>query len=104
MIALLYSGGPVGDGRAYKILVMQTANPENSLEVLALAGGYEPVNVKGQPAIYQQSCWTAAEIDGQAGCRQHLAWFENGTRYEIESFLPTNLPEETLLEIAESMQ
>ncbi len=104
MIAQLFTGGPVGDGRSYKILVMQTFNPESSLENLALAGGYEPASVNGQPAIYQQSCWTSAEIGGQAACRQHLAWFEDGKLFEIETILPANLPEETLLEIAESMQ
>ncbi|OGO26820.1 MAG: hypothetical protein A2Z16_07360 [Chloroflexi bacterium RBG_16_54_18] len=104
LIAQLFTGGPVGDGRAYKILVMQTIHPENTLENLALAGAYEATAVNGWPAIYQQSCWAEAEIGDQAGCRQHLAWFEDAKLFEIETFLPANLPEEMLLEIAESMQ
>lgn len=104
MVAMLFTGSPVGDGRAYKIMIMQTWNPENSLEVMALAGGYEAALVMGQPAIYRQDCWEAFEDGPRAGCQQHLAWFDGNTRFEIETFLPASLPKESLIEIAESMQ
>lgn len=104
MVAMLYSGAAVGDGRTYKSLVMQIVHPENTLEELALAGGYEPARVGGQPAIYRQDCWESADLAGGTGCHQHLAWFAGAVRYEIETFLPASLPEETLIEIAESMQ
>ncbi|MBN1453881.1 MAG: hypothetical protein JW963_22895 [Anaerolineales bacterium] len=104
MFVLLYSGGPVGDGRTYKILVMQTINPANTLENLALAGGYEATTVNGQAAIYQSSCWDTTATGGETACRQYLTWFEDGVQYDIEVFLPASLPRETLIAIAESMR
>jgi hypothetical protein len=92
----------VGDGRAYKLLVIQTSNPASTLENLALAGGYQTVTVRGQPGIYQQSCWDTPGYD--SGCMSLLTWFENGQQFDLEAFLPVALPQETLLAITESLR
>jgi hypothetical protein len=104
MVALFYAGQPVGDGRTYKLLIMQTFDPTNTLENLALAGGYENTTVNGQPAIYRQDCWDMTSTGGDVACKQFLTWFENGVQYDIEVYLPASLPKETLIAIAESMR
>ncbi len=102
MVALLYTGQPVGDGRTYKLLFTQTFKPTNTLEILALAGGYEETTVNGQPAIYRQDCWDTTSTGGDAACRQFLTWFDNGVQYDIEVYLPASLPKDTVIAIAES--
>lgn len=104
MIAMIYTGQPVGDGRTYKLLFMQTFNSTNTLENLALAGGYEETMVNGQPAIYRQDCWDTTSTGGDVACRQFLIWFENGVQYDIEVYLPASLPKDTVIAIAESVR
>jgi len=103
-IALMYTGQPVGDGRTYKVLIMQIPDSTNTLENLALAGGYEPALVSNQPAIYQEQCWDAAEINGSTGCFQTLICFENKTEFDFYTFFPTAIPREKIISIAESMR
>jgi hypothetical protein len=101
-IAALYTGRPIGDGRAYKMLILQVFNPQNDLQNLALAGGYQPATVHQQSAIYRQDCWGLTEPG--AGCTSYLTWFENDVQFDIEAFLPAALPRETLIAIAESLR
>ena len=99
-----YAGPPVGDGRAYHVLVMQLPESENTLENLALAGGYEPVAVRGNPAIYRAMCWDSSSLAAGSECRQDLIWLEEDTEYGVYTYFPALAPEETLLAIAESMR
>ena len=103
-VAQLYTGEPVGDGRTYKTLVIQTFNSTQTLENLALGGGYENVIVNGQPGLHQQMCWDEITSGSTPGCMQYLTWFEDGVQYDIEVFLPVSLPRDKLIEIAESLR
>ena len=97
-----YSGEPTGDGRTYHVMIIQTLDSTATLEELKLAGGYHDVTVKGQPAIYQAQCSDTPPYGTQ--CVQFLTWFEGDTQFDIETYFPALVPEETVLAIAESMQ
>lgn len=106
---LIYLGSPIGDGsdgRTYSLFISQTyGSGQQTLEELALGGGFEPVTVNGRPGLHQQGCWTADPAAGiYAGCMQILAWFEGDLRIEIDTYLPQALPKELLIAIAESMR
>jgi hypothetical protein len=103
-IALMYSGQPVGDGRTYKVLIMQIPGSTSTLESLAMAGGFEPATVHKQPAIYQEACWNSTEIAGSTGCIQTLIWFEGGTEFDIQTYFPAVVPRDKIIAIAESMR
>ncbi|RPI22200.1 MAG: hypothetical protein EHM70_24115 [Chloroflexota bacterium] len=104
LIATLYSGEPVGDGRTYKVLVVQVNGSTGSLVERLMAGGFEPASVNGLDALYQESCWESPELTGSTGCMQTLAWFEGDTEYEITTYFPVVVPRDTLIAIAESMR
>ncbi len=64
----------------------------------------EPLQVNGQPGLYQQDCWDTSALDGTRGCRQYLVWFEDGVQVDIETLLPASLPKANLIAIAESLR
>jgi hypothetical protein len=99
-----YAGAPLGDGRTYNVLVIQTPASQATLEQLRLAGGYEPVTVRGEAGIYQAQCYDATSLAGGLECRQFLTWFEDGTQYDLSTFFPALVPEEKIFAIAESMR
>ncbi len=104
VFSTFYSGQPVGDGRTYHLAVFQSPHSENTLENLQLAGGYQQAVVKGNPAIYQAQCWDATALAGSAECHQILTWFEGSTQFDIITYFPALVPQETMLTIAESMK
>ncbi len=104
MIVTYYAGQPVGDGRTYHILFSQTAQSEQTLDNLRLAGGYEDADVNGNPAIYQASCWDSTELVSGSECRQFLTWFQDGTQYDLQAYFPGLVPQETFFAIAESVR
>lgn len=103
-VSAYYAGPPVGDGRTYHVLVIQTPQSQQTLENLALAGGYREVAVHGSPGIYRASCWDSTALAGGKECRQELTWFEGGAQYDLSAYFPGLVPEATLLAIADSMR
>jgi hypothetical protein len=101
-LATYYAGDAAGDGRSYHILVFQILNSDSSLEEWRLAGGYHDVTVKGNPGIYQTQCYETPLYGNE--CNQILTWFEGDTQFEMDTFFPAIVPEETVLAIAESMR
>ena len=101
-VSTYYAGDPTGDGRTYHVLIFQTDKSESSLDELRLAGGFHDVVVKGNPGLYQAQCFDLPFYGNI--CNQYLTWFEGQTQFDIETFFPAIVPEETILEIAESMK
>jgi len=102
-VYMVYSGSGNGDGRRYGFSFSQAVGETQSLEDTFLAGGYENLTIHAQPAIYREICWS--DISGNsAECYQEASWYEDGTRFDIQAYLPGALEKETFLKIAESMQ
>lgn len=92
-------------GRSHGYLISQTTGSPNTLEEVALGGGYEWLSVRGQPAVYRQMCWDATAEGLDASCTLELSWFEAGIRFDIFGNLPgAEVGREALLAMAESMQ
>jgi hypothetical protein len=92
-------------GRSHGYLISQTTGSPNTLEELALGGGYEWITVRGQTALYRQMCWDATSEGLDASCNLELSWFEAGLRFDIFANLPgSEVSREELLALAESMQ
>ena len=65
---------------------------------------YQDITVKGNPAIYQTQCYDSTNLAYGTECHQVLTWLEGDTQYDIITYFPAMVPEETILAIAESMQ
>ncbi len=101
-VATYYSGDLMGAGGTYHLLVFQIPGSQTSLDELRLGGGYTDATVKGYPAIYKAQC-SDAELYGTS-CFQIISWFEGDTQFDIETYFPALVPEETIIAIAESMR
>ncbi len=106
-VYLLYLGSPIGDGsdgRYASIFIAQTFAPgQQTLDELAMGGGYETASVNGQAALHRQDCWEDP-VTRTTACYQTLTWFVDDVRYEIDVFLEKALPKDMLIAIAESMK
>lgn len=101
-VYMIYVGGPNGDGRRYGLTIIQAAGETQTLEETYLAGGYERLNIKDQPGIYREICWTIPASD-KTECGQESTWFEDGIRYDLSVYLPGLISKEDFLAIAESL-
>lgn len=105
-VVLLYLA-PTRDsiGRSHGYVLSQTTGSPNTLEEVALGGGYEWISVHGEPAVYRQMCWDETAEGLDANCYLELSWFEAGIRFDVFANLPgAEVSREALLDMAESMQ
>jgi hypothetical protein len=103
VIMTQYYGQPVGDGRRYRLLLIETIDPENTLEDFALAGGFNPASVNGNSGIYQSQCWESSILTGGTECHQILIWADGNSMYEIFTHFPGEVSKEKIISIGESL-
>ena len=102
-VYLIYTGASNGDGRRYSFFFSQSVGETQPMQDTFLAGGYEHLVIAAQPGIYREICWSNA-ISSGSECNQEATWFEDGTRFDIQAYLPGAMEKAAYLSIAGSMR
>jgi hypothetical protein len=102
-VYLVYTGAPNGDGRRYGFFFSQAVGETQSMQETFLAGGYENLTIAAQPGIYREICWSN-NLSGATECNQEATWFDGGTRFDIQAYLPGAMEKSAYLSIAGSMR
>lgn len=90
------------EGEINRLLVFQIPHTDQTLEQRRQGGAYSDTTVRGYPASYYTYC-EESELYG-SNCNQEIVWFEGDTQYYIEVHSDTQVPAETLIDIANSMK
>lgn len=97
-----YSNDQKIASRNNRIMIFQVPESTSTLAELNMGGGYIDATVKGNPAIYRTMCSETPPYGNS--CQQEVFWFEGDTEFLLMTYTETIIPQETLLEIANSMQ
>lgn len=97
-----YSNDQKFASRNNRIMIFQVPKATSTLAELKMGGGYIDTTVKGYPAIYRTQCSETPPYGNS--CQQEVFWFEGDTEFMIMTYTETIIPQDTLLEIANSMQ
>lgn len=92
-------------GRSHGYVLTQTTGSPNTLEEVAMGGGYEWTTVHGEPAVYRQMCWDATAEGFDAACYLELSWYEEGLRFDVFANLPgPEVSRQALLAMADGIR